>query len=663
MQANELIDAEGVKCRLCFNCRNFKRPHQFTIRSRGCKDDADHSHHCIWCLYVDKRAKADTESQAPNRCIHLSEEDISASLPTAPRDEPAMYTYRGDHAFPPDGNRVVRDVTACRIHGCDGKCVDEDGGKPHKSQLCPNHRGRAIWEITPHLRRQVRWCSQCCCFKAVRAWAEGEEHRPTCTEGRLAKAKRQRGENIVHAYGERAPSGHEWLRWHSGRIDVGADPPVRGRGGRRKPRAGDAAGPSKLCLVHGCPHDQHDDKSQVCKHHLHSVLASEGEEGGPLLWMYCFRCRAWRAAYGFSSDGRCSPSCRAKGTQGLKTSRAAQFAAKVCAEVTKHMCSPNACAHTVMLTVCEAFAIGSSDPLVPVDSSKTSDTTTAAETSDKRKAQQCCFSPHGSTDTCGTRFHDGHASGMCQQHRNRVIVRGGALQWWCPGCASMRLLAGVKHGMCAACVGVRAQRSDFLAKQPAVPPSVVVEPPGLGLHPVVSCARTTVGECSRHADHVPTVPRSTPSADTVPEDVPTHSASDDCLQLADAPDGIAMSSEPAVVIVDSDGNETDGCEQCDDAPCEEITSVAEVVEIAAPVKQSTETCRGDQCQKPITPGTCLGGACLTCIATCLLGASPLDLYVLAVVPGALYKGAGKMFLTVHVTAHPMPCEDMRHVVW
>lgn len=656
-----LVDVDGHECMLCFNCRHLKRVAAFTDRTRGVYQHADKSHHCLWCLYrAQKRAGsigAPRRADAHERdvwSVRLSVEEVQRSLPQPP--DGARVVLKGP--WPEEfGRSVAITPGVCRVVGCSTTCCDDGPDRPHDSGLCCEHRQQELWEVSPHRCRKVRWCSKCR-LQPASAWADDEKGEPTCTRGR-AQAAHRKGlaeAPLILADADRAPDGHEWLCWHSGRADKGDPPPRRGRGKKRKndDRPSLQLRPERWCLVRGCTWHGVVGKSEVCPAHRAAVLCSERAAGQPALWMYCATCQGWKPALGYGRDGRCSTRCRTKGSRGLKALPKSVTAAKAAATA---LASEEHVTASVLHRICSTLSIGRL--LAP----------------NLRQPDQCAHVSNGCELACG-KSTGKHTSHTCAQHRGVVLQRADAtprlqLVWRCPCCNALKPVAGMGETRCEECDRIWSQRDSFLAGLGAMPTEVAVDESvaagdsstatdGAGssrarMH-AVSLFTDVAGAAARHAlasdvgaHPSGAAPYPTTAVEVEIGDDPTARAaaaevSGSPPASPHAPRGVTYAAQG-----EFDGN-TDADAGCDDGG-EWVDSDdagggdgAPAAGDGDPVDDgaASECCRCKQCHKPLHPGRSLDGWCVVCLATKKIGVSALALYVLAAIPGCLHKGAGAL---------------------
>lgn len=591
------MDARGVECSLCLNCHHFKRLDAFNRRTRGAASHADLSHHCKLCLFRahehasrSGRARPSDAHEVDRWSIKMSADDVVACLPRPPAGASVIATARGGEFPVGSGRDVVKEKDICRVEHCGRSCIDAGKTKPHPSRLCSElHRGEVLWEVTPHAMREVRWRS--------RGGLTSVAGRPDACEPRARVSKRRLAEEDII----RAPdsgvdeSGYPWLRWFTGRVDIGAPKPARGSG---RTKATNHPHPElrKKCLVHGCDRDAiPGHRGEVCASHVHAVVVSERQWGLPALWLCCRACKVWRAACGFGRDGRCGPGCKKQGALGGKAPCQGEVDA---VRVEGALKGQQARASSEPSDICASLGIG-----------------TVVRMED---GHRCGYLARGGTRVCGAQLTDNHASGRCIQHRFLVVSQGGALLWYCGCCNEMRPVAeGVHNGACAACYVATRDREAFLAGQPRNPSIVTVEP----VPSKANCTAAAVPTaCSVQAERFEGASTSNERVESTLGLTVVLDGSDDCSMRS----------------VDHS--------ECDDLSESELVGVTEVeVHVAADVEAGegdAKCCRGEDCEKPRDAGPCLNGYCLVCVATNMTGASSLEMFVLATVTGCLHKGAG-----------------------
>lgn len=708
------MDVDGVPCILCFNCRHVKPVEAFTDRTRSTYQHADKSHHCLWCLYraqcvaSTKAARLADDHDKDQWKVWLTLEEVKRSLPQAPEGATVMVTGSWLPGF---DREVVTDTSRCRVEGCGDTCLHGKKQKSHNSRLCLKHRHSELWEVSPHRRRNVRWCPKCG-WQPVGAWAAGEKGKAMCTVGRRKDAERKASKgapaDIILADGDRAPSGHEWLCWHSGREDKGMPRPCRRARGRKRKGASEPEpvaelGPERWCLVRGCTWRGAVGKSEVCPVHRAAVLCSEREAGQPPLWMYCAACQKWMPALGYTDDDRCSARCNKQGKLGLKGAPKSVAAAKPAAEA---LARAGDVTSEELRGICAKLGIGRIlDPA-------------------QRELNECAYVSSGCDSACGKRFCDGHKGHLCAKHRSMVAQRAdGVLEWGCPRCQERKPVAGMRGDVCQDCYRVWGPRWEFLAAlREQRPEGQRAESVHMGPS-LAAGASAVAGASTATADGGGPSPALVQSVLPFARDVgpssrrtpggalPGHSASAAAALLGraggsdDGAAGMVHERAPtsslgpgplgslllASLGTPAEASDTDVCDALPqaldsglglcDAGTDEDAAVDEDSEwLSTPADDAAADggalvrddavehpagdvarCRGERCRKILHPERSLDGWCVVCLATKKIGVSVLALFVLAAIPGCLHMAAGAVPYTL-AQAGKLPHHDVVHGV-
>lgn len=365
--------------------------------------------HCRVCAYMQKKGLRDDAEE---------HEDILDILPQPPAGEPIMPVG----TFPKRQGWVDNkaDHPTCAIAGCCCAVPKGAGGRHHKSRVCDAHRAAPrVWVVTPTCMYAKRWCGGCKAWKLLSAWSDPAAVTcDGCADHNAARrAKRAAAAAGVVAV-RNAPAQHVYR---------GQDPPPNTQWLLLKTHTG----PPDQCRVLGCTHHCGSVKSQACSGHSVQTLFRECCASQEPLVRFCTSCQQFRPAAGYHADGRCSDTCSALRSLGLRAPQRV---------------NPDA------VRVARAISLRS----IPLPES------TAAIARDLSIAELDDAVPGGglcryvAKPGC-KRAHGGHRSRMCTTHRGKVVVRrtDKEVVCYCSGCKDLVGLDLAPDGTCSACMRVR----------------------------------------------------------------------------------------------------------------------------------------------------------------------------------------------------------------
>lgn len=304
----------------------------------------------------------------------------------------------------------------------------------------------------------------------------------------------------------------------------------------------------------------------------------------------------WVPAECFQRDGRCSDTCAALKSRGLRATQ-----------------------HVNRNAVRVARAISLRTIPLPESSAATARDLGIAELDDTQNFGGLCrYIRTGTKGPC-RRPHTGHASLLCTTHRGHVVVRrsNGEVVYYCSGCKGLVSTDLTTDGMCAACATISDQHDLALAEvEPTTPdPEAALSP---------SATHQIAGNCSQDSECIllSTEPASGSNAATS-----AAAASGQRTLPAPGRSLATTSAQPQALH--------SALPLAHAAAADDDTATADAHLHSDPV-----ACKGENCGKPIRIGEALGGYCIICIVTILCQACALDLAVLATYPRSLKRSTG-----------------------